>query len=305
MADSDYKGKLLRLFREIMLLTKSPFGLSIKELEKKVGVTYRTIYRDLELLEAVGFYPEEISKGKYVIRGLDSEVQKFEKNLQFSAEEAGILAQALASIPDGNPMKKVIAEKMLAFSGMEDVLKVIVKSDISRNMEKLASAIRERKQVRFHNYHSANSQSIKSRRVEPFAFSADGVFVKGFEHGQNVNKTYKIERIEEVTILEEGFKFEVFHETESKPDIFGINGPESYDVKLKLTMRASRLLQEEYPLSAPHIYKEDFKYFMFEGQCTSFIVLGRFILGLLDEIEVIEPKELTEYLHERLANKKI
>lgn len=305
MAEADYKGKLLRLFREIMLLTKSPFGLTINDLVEKLGVTYRTIYRDLELLEQVGFFPEEISKGKYVIRGLDSEAQKFEKNLQFSAEEAGILAQALASIPESNPMKKVITEKMLAFSGMEDVLKVIVKTDISRNIEKLATAIRERRQVRFHNYHSANSQSIKSRRVEPFAFSADGVFVKGFEHGPNVNKTYKIERIEEVTLLDERWKFEVFHETEAKPDIFGINGAEPQKVKLRLSMRAAHLLQEEFPLSAPYIYKEDYKHYIFDGSCNSFIAIGRFILGLIDEIQVLAPKELIEHLNERLANRKL
>jgi proteasome accessory factor C len=304
MAEADYKGKLLRLFREIMLLTKSPFGLSINDLVEKLGVTYRTVYRDLELLEQVGFFPEEISKGKYVIRGLDSEVQKFEKNLQFSAEEAGILAQALASIPESNPMKKVIAEKMLAFSGMEDVLKVIVKVDISRNMEKLATAIRERKQVKLHNYHSANSQSIKSRRVEPYAFSADGVFVKGFEHGPNVNKTYKIERIEEVALLDERWKFEVFHETEAKPDIFGINGGEAQNIKLRLSMRAAHLMQEEFPLSAPYIYKEDYKHYLFDATCNSFISVGRFILGLIDEIEVLEPKELAEYLDERISKRK-
>lgn len=305
MAEADYKGKLLRLFREIMLLTKSPFGLSINDLVEKLGVTYRTIYRDLELLEQVGFFPEEISKGKYVIRGLDSEVQKFEKNLQFSAEEAGILAQALASIPESNPMKKVIAEKMLAFSGMEDVLKVIIKTDISRNMEKLAMAIRERRQVRLHNYHSANSQSIKSRRVEPYAFSADGVFVKGFEHGPNVTKTYKIERIEEVALLDEKWKFEVFHDAEVKPDIFGINGGEPQPVKLRLSMRAAHLLQEEFPLSAPHIYKEDYKHYLFEAQCNSFIAIGRFILGLIDEIEVLEPAALIEHLNERLAKRRL
>ncbi|MFN8394429.1 MAG: WYL domain-containing transcriptional regulator [Bacteroidia bacterium] len=305
MAEADYKGKLLRLFREIMLLAKSPFGLSINDLVDKLGVTYRTIYRDLELLEQVGFFPEEISKGKYVIRGLDSEVQKFEKNLQFSAEEAGILAQALASIPETNPMKKVIAEKMLAFSGMEDVLKVIVKTDISRNMEKLATAIRERRQVRLHNYHSANSSSIKSRRVEPFAFSADGVFVKGFEHGQNVNKTYKIERIEEVALLDERWQFEVFHEVEAKPDIFGINGGDPIQFKLRLSMRAAHLLKEEYPLSASHIYKEDYKHYLFEGSCNSFIAIGRFVLGLLDEIEVLEPAEFKDYLTERIGSRKL
>lgn len=299
----DYKGKLLRLFREIMLMTKSPFGLSIKELEEKLGVTYRTIYRDLELLTQVGFFPEEISKGKYVIRGLDSDVRRFEKNLQFSAEEAGILASALAAIPENHPMKRSIMEKMLAFSGMEDVLKVIIKTDISRNIEKLSQAIREKKQVTFHNYHSAHSQSIRSRKVEPYAFSADGVFVKGFEHGPNVTKTYKIERIEDVTLLQDKWKFEPFHDKETKPDIFGINGGDPWLVKLRMSMRAAHLMKEEHPLSAPHIYKEDLKHYLFEAQVNSFIAVGRFILGLLDEIEVLEPKELKQYLDQKISNR--
>jgi predicted DNA-binding transcriptional regulator YafY len=304
MAKNDYKGKLLRLFREIMLLTKSPFGLSIKELEEKVGVTYRTIYRDLELLEQVGFFPEEVTKGKYLIRGLDSDIHRFEKNLQFSAEEAGILASALAGIPDNHPLKKPVMEKMLAFSGMEDVLKVIIKTDISRNIEKLALAIREKKQVTFHNYHSANSQSIRNRKVEPYAFSADGVFVKGFEHGQNVNKTYKLERIESVTLLGEKWKFEPFHEPESTPDIFGINSGDPWVIKLRMSMRAARLMKEEYPRSAPHIIKEDFKNYLFEARVNSFIAIGRFIMGLIDEIDVLEPPELKQYLRDKIKSVK-
>lgn len=300
----DYKGKLLRLFREIMLLTKSPFGLSIKELEEKLGVTYRTIYRDFELLTQVGFFPEEISKGKYVIRGLDSDVRRFEKNLQFSAEEAGILSTALAAISDSNPMKRSILEKMLAFSGMEDVLKVIVKADISRNVEKLSTAVREKRAVTFHNYHSAHSQSIRSRKVEPYAFSADGVFIKGFEIGPNVTKTYKIERIEEVTLLPDKWKFEPFHDKETKPDIFGINGGEPAPIKLRLSMRAAHLLQEEHPLSAPHIYKEDQKHYIFEASVNSFIAVGRFILGLIDEVEVLAPKELKHYLDQKIGGRK-
>ena len=264
--DASYKGKLLRLFREIMLLTKSPFGLSIKELEEKLGVTYRTVYRDLEVLEQVGFYPEEISKGKYVIRGLDSDVSRFEKNLQFNAEEAGLLAQALTAIPEGNPMKKQVMEKMLAFSGMEDVLKAIIKTDMSRKVEKLAKAIRERRQVILHRYQSAHSQSIRDRKVEPYSFSSDGVFLKGFEHGQNVTKTYKIERIDEVTLLDDGWQFEIWHEKEQEPDIFGINGGESVELKLRMSMRAANLLKEEYPLAAPHIFKEDYKNYLFEAK---------------------------------------
>lgn len=302
--DASYKGKLLRLFREIMLLTKSPFGLSIKELEEKLGVTYRTVYRDLQVLEQVGFFPEEISKGKYVIRGLDSDVHRFEKNLQFTAEEAGLMAQAISSVPESNPMKRQVLEKMLAFSGMEDVLKAIIKTDVSRTVEKLSKAIRERKQVRLINYHSANSQSVKDRRVEPYAFSTDGVFIKGFEHGQNVNKTYKIERIEDISILDEEWKFEAWHEKEREPDIFGINGGEPHQIRLRLSMRAASLLKEEYPLSAPHIFKEDYENYLFEARCNSFIAVGRFILGLIDEIEVLEPKGLAKYLDDKIQQRR-
>ena len=303
--DASYKGKLLRLFREIMLLTKSPFGLSIKELEQKLGVTYRTIYRDLEVLEQVGFYPEEIAKGKYVIRGLDNDVHRFEKNLQFTAEEAGLMAQVVGAIPESNPMKKQIMEKMLAFSGMEDVMKAIIKTDISRTMEKLSKALREKRQVTLINYRSGHSQSIRNRRIEPFAFSSDGVFLKGFEHGQNVNKTYKIERIESVEILDEEWKFEEWHEKLQEPDIFGITGGEPVEVKLRMSMRAANLLKEEYPLAVPHVYKEDYKNYMFEAKINSFVAVGRFILGLIDEIEVVEPKELTDYIDEKIRKRRV
>lgn len=303
--DASYKGKLLRLFREIMLLTKTPFGLSIKELEKKLGVTYRTIYRDLEVLEQVGFYPEEIAKGKYVIRGLDSDVHRFEKNLQFTAEEAGLMAQVVGAIPANNPMKRQIMEKMLAFSGMEDVMKAIIKTDISRTMEKLSKASREKRQVTLINYRSGHSQSIKNRRIEPFAFSSDGVFLKGFEHGQNVNKTYKIERIESVEILQEEWKFEEWHEKPSEPDIFGITGGEAVEIKLRMSMRAANLLKEEYPLAGPHVYKEDFKNYLFEAKINSFVAVTRFILGLIDEIQVMEPQELVDFIDDKIQRRRV
>lgn len=303
--EADYKGKLLRLFREVMLLHRTPLGLSINELADKLGVSYRTIYRDLEILKQAGFLPEPVAKGKYAIRGVDSETKKFEKNLQFSAEEAGVLARAVTSISDANPVRKAIMEKLLTFSGMEDVMKVVVKSEISRNTENLARAVREKKQVLLHNYHSASSQSIRSRRVEPYAFSSDGIFVKGFELDTNSNKTYKIERIEEVILQPVKWKHQKEHETNQAEDIFGINNEENHKVKLRMSMRASHLLKEEYPMSQPHIFKEDYKNYLFEATVHSLIGIGRFILGLLDEIEVLGPKELKTYLNEKIANKRI
>ena len=304
MTENDYKGKLLRLCREIMLLNRSPIGLSINELAKKLGVSYRTVYRDFEVLQEVGFFPEEVSKSKYVIRGLDNDVRKFEKNLQFNAEEAGILSQAVSSIAEKNPMKKQLLEKLLSFSGMEDVLKVIVKQEISRNIEMLARAVREKRVVTLRNYHSSHSQSIKIRRVEPYAFSRDGAFVKCFELDSNTNKTFKIERIEEVLLADTPWQNEALHETETHEDIFGLTGGKNHKIELRMTLRAANLLQEEFPLSRPFVFKEDYSNYLFEANVNSFIGVSRFILGLIDEIEVIAPTELKTFLLEKIASRK-
>lgn len=304
MAEQDYKGKLLRLFREIMLLTKTPFGLSINELAEKLQVSYRTVYRDLEILNQVGFWPEEVEKGRYVIRGQDRDVARFEKNLQFNAEEAAILSRAVGGIDENHPMKKAILEKLLSFSGMEDVLNVIVKQDISRNMERLAKAIREKKQVILHNYRSAHSQSVRSRTVEPYAFSTDGVFVKAYETDSKLNKTYKIERIEEVNLQNTDWQHEKEHEGETQPDIFGINGGEKQRIVLRMSMRSAQLLQEEFPLSRPHVIKEDHTHYAFDAEVNGFVAISRFILGLADEIEVLQPAALRDFLNERIERKK-
>ena len=47
------------------------------------------------------------------------------------------------------------------------------------------------------------------------------------------------------------------------------------------------------------------KHYLFEAHCNSFIAIGRFILGLIDEIEVLEPAALIEHLNERIAKRRI
>ena len=194
-----------------MLLYNTPVGLSVKELAERVGSSWRTVYRDIEILSESGFLTEEVERGKFAIRGMDREMRKFEKNLQFTPVEAAMISQAVTGIPESNPMKKQIMEKLLSFSGMDEMLKTIVKTDISRKYELLTRAVREKKQVVLVNYHSSNSQSIRSRIVEPYSFSVDGVFIKAYEPETTSNKTFKIERIEEVQVKSDEWKFEKKH----------------------------------------------------------------------------------------------
>ena len=298
--ENDYKGKLLRLFREIMLLYNTPVGLSVKELAERVGSSWRTVYRDIEILSESGFLTEEVERGKFVIRGMDREMRKFEKNLQFTPVEAAMISQAVTGIPESNPMKKQIMEKLLSFSGMDEMLKTIVKTDISRKYELLTKAVREKKQVVLVNYHSSNSQSIRSRIVEPYSFSVDGVFVKAFEAETTSNKTFKIERIEEVQLKSDAWKFEKKHEPDQLADIFGFTGEEETIVSFKMTMRATNLLKEEFPATMPFIYKESARQYVFEGPVRNFTGVGRFIMGLWDEVEGIKPDRFKEFLLKKI-----
>ncbi len=303
--DPEYKGKLLRLFREIMLLHNSAGGYTAKELAEKVGASWRTVYRDIQLLGEVGFFTEEIDRGRFVIRGADKELRKFEKNLQFTPVEAGMLSQAVSSIPEGNPIKKNILAKLLSFSGMDDILKTIIKADISRNFELLARAMREKKQVVLVNYASSHSGSIRNRTVEPYQFSSDSTFLKAFDPDSLSNKTFKVERIEEVIITSQSWKYENKQEREQETDIFGFNGEAETWLKLRLSLRAANLIKEENPGSHEFLSRESAKDYLFEGPVRSFAGVGRFVLSLLDEVEIVGPEKFKEFIEKKIKERRI
>jgi proteasome accessory factor C len=81
-------------------------------------------------------------------------------------------------------------------------------------------------------------------------------------------------------------------------DVFGLTGDAWMDVKLKLSPLAYNLLVEEFPL-AKQFAKRRKEGTFFVGPVRHWKGIGRFVLGLPGEIEVIAPEELRAYLKER------
>ena len=106
--------------------------------------------------------------------------------------------------------------------------------------------------------------------------------------------------MEQVTLLPDEWKFEPWHEKEMSPDIFGITSGQKNKIVLNLSLRAASLLREEYPLAAPFIYKTGPSSYRFEAECNSFVAIGRFVLGLMDEIEIQEPKTFIKYVEDTI-----
>lgn len=83
-------------------------------------------------------------------------------------------------------------------------------------------------------------------------------------------------------------------------DVFRISKPQKQTVKLKLGMRAYSLLIEEYPLAEQYCVQLDKNHWIFEANVCGFTGVGRFVLGLIDEVKVLAPNSFNKYLHEKI-----
>jgi hypothetical protein len=65
-------------------------------------------------------------------------------------------------------------------------------------------------------------------------------------------------------------------------------------------MKAYLLLREEYPLSIPYVEKKE-DHYQFHGPVASFEGIGRFVMGLLDEIQVVGTPAFIDFLKNKLS----
>jgi predicted DNA-binding transcriptional regulator YafY len=148
-------------------------------------------------------------------------------------------------------------------------------------------------------YRSGNSHEQKDRLVEPFSFTTDFISTWAYDVEAGSCKTFKNTRVASVQVLNETWAHADSHQ-EGYMDVFRISTDQQIPVRLKLSMRASELLKEEYPLSEQYIKSLNGNHFLFEAPVCSFDGVGRFILGLCHEVEILEPLELKNFLKERV-----
>jgi hypothetical protein len=89
-----------------------------------------------------------------------------------------------------------------------------------------------------------------------------------------------------------------------KTDLFRFSGTDHHPVKLKLSMLAANLLMEEFPLSEKRVQKIADNEYIFEDFVCSFEGVGRFVLGLCNEVEVLESKDFLMFLNKKRESSK-
>jgi len=100
--------------------------------------------------------------------------------------------------------------------------------------------------------------------------------------------------------MDEDWTNEARHQ-KSKTDCFRISGYEQTPIKLEMSMMAKNLLIEEYPLAEQDIRKEGEKWIL-ETMVSGMEGVGRFVIGLAHEIQVIDSPALENYINHFVNN---
>jgi predicted DNA-binding transcriptional regulator YafY len=291
--------KIERLLRLMMMLTANN-RYSVEELADRLETSPRTIYRYIDTFKEAGFL---ITKKGECFR-IDKKSKYFKDISQlvhFTEEEAYILNSAIESIDPTNVIKQNLKAKLASVYDFKMLAECVVKGENARNVNSLIEAIENRKQVVLKDYTSGHSKKVSDRLIEPLSFTTNYIQVWGYEVSSGKNKLFKLSRIGSVEVLEDEWAFENEHSV-GMMDIFRITSFEQIPIKLKLGLMASSLLVEEYPLAEKYLSPapDDSNSHILDIKVCGYEGVGRFVLGLLDDIEILQGDGLKEFLRERM-----
>ena len=286
--------RIERMLR-LMKLMSGNTNYTIGELAKKLGITYRSVYRYIDTFENSGFVVDKVRKNVYKLGKMPKGLVELDKLIYFSEEEAYIVNSLINGLDATNALKADLHRKLAAVYQCTSIGNYIEDKNCAANIEMLGQAIREKKKVILKNYESGNSKQIADRLIEPYEFTTNYIDIWGYDIEKGENKVFKISRIDWVCVLDDEWSKESLHQ-KARTDCFRMSGNESYHVKLELTIKAKSLMTEEYPLSEKFITKKSGRW-IFETDVCKLEGVGRFVIGLADHIKILEGQELFQYIY--------
>ena len=282
--------KLYRVFRLIQCLSQRPYRTASR-LAQLIETTPRTVYKYFHLLESVGYQIDKDEKNRYFLlvdHSIDHQL--------IDTEEAGFLQDLLWQAPAGHPLRERILHKLNRQYALKPLVQSLGKFQVYEHVSVLGQAIELKRRVRLHNYLSGENE-LSDRYCEPVEFMESYAYLWAYDLDRADYRQFKLDRIGRVELLDEPVTTD--HDSRAL-DLFGWTGPHWLPVTLRLSNRAYQLLLEEYPLARPFLRSSKGQV-VFEGMVRDWRGIGRYILGLPGEIEVVDPPELLDYLRERVG----
>lgn len=286
--------KIERMLR-LMKMMSGNTNYTIEELASKLGMSYRSVYRYIDTFKSSGFVIEKLQKNVYKVGKMPRSHVDMSKLIYFSEEEAYLVNSMIDGLHPTNQLKIDLKKKLSAIYSCTSIANYVHSKDTVSNIQELENAVREKKKVILKSYESANAKRISDRFVEPFEFTTNCIDIWGYDLEKKESRVFKISRISSVVILEDTWTNEEKHQ-KSKTDCFRMSSFEQTPVKLELSLMAKNLLIEEFPLAQKDLKEYNGKWIL-ETLVSNMAGVGRFVIGLADEIKVVDSPALEEYIN--------
>ena len=300
--------KIERMLR-LMKLMSGSVDYSVDELAARLGMSWRTIYRYIDTFKDAGFAVSRLLGGVFKLGKLPAKAPDFERLIYFSEEEAYLVNSLLDRLDRGNALKANLKSKLAVIYQSTSIADFVDRRFMSANVEALSEAVKLERKAVLKSYESGHSHTVRDRLVEPFGFTTDFSDVWAYDLEDGRNKVFRISRIAEVEVLDEGWTCGEAHRMQ-KVDIFRMSGEEGKRVRLLLSVLAKNLLVEEYPLAEkflspftgdatalPPAWKGG-ETWLLDVEVYNYAGVCRFCAGLGGEVQPFESPELVEYMRE-------
>lgn len=289
--------KLERELYLLLLLTEN-HSLTIDRLCDKLNISRRNLYYYLEFFRDSGF--NVYKRGKVYCIDRDSPFfGRLVERVSFTDDEAVIMRRLLDNVGGNNAIVANLRRKMDRFYDFDILDSDEAREQAAHNISILHDAIRTHRQVLLRNYSSPHSNTCRDRLVEPFMLMNGNNEVRCHEPASGMNKTFKVARMEDVVMLEQAWQYESSHRR-MYTDIFMFSGEQLMPVNLSLGTLSYNVLKEEYPASIKHITPNGTMRWTLDISVCSYAGIGRFVLGLFEDIEVLGDDAFKDYLRARI-----
>ena len=296
--------KIERVLRLMKMMT-SGNRYTVEELAERLDTSYRSIYRYIDTFKEVGFVVHKEEGAIYRLGKESPYFKDISQLIHFTDEEAHIVNQLIGALDDTNMLKQNLRRKLSSVYNCTSLANSIVKGKNAENVNHIIEAIEEHRQVILHDYSSSHTGSKRDRQVEPIAFTTNYVQIWCYDLSDGKTKLFNTARIGNVEVLNSEWQHEAEHRC-GYIDIFRNMGFEQKRVQLQLGVMAHNLLIEEYPLSERDLTQVDDTHWLLNTMVCNYAGIGRFVMGLIDDIEIIDSPEFIDFLRikqEALARK--
>lgn len=285
---------------ELLILLSDGRNYTVEELCERMELSRRNFYYLLDFIKHAGFIVFK-NQGYYHIDRRSPFFTQLLQTIQFTNQDVKTIHSVLTIAGNDSEMVNQLREKLENTYNFSVSINSPIYKQMDSNIKILRKAMAEKKTVRLIGYSSPHSHTLKDRLVEPYLLLNNNEDVRCHELVSKQNKTFKISRMAGVEILDSPWLHEDKHR-QVFTDIFMFSGEERHRVKLRLGQLSHNLFKEEYPQGAHYLTPNEDGSWLLDIDVCDYRGLGRFVLGLFKDIEIIEGDGFKKYMREEIKS---